>query len=82
MPPRMRDAVHVEYFVCPNLAGESVRIATTHKVMPGTDFRMLTGFDCEGCSARCGVRSRSGALTDSFDWSRCAHPLAPKPPAA
>ena len=80
--PRMLDAVEVSYFDCPNLAGESVRVIMTHKVMPGTAFRMLTGFDCEGCSVRCGVRSRSGAFTDVFDWSRCAHPMAPKPPAA
>ena len=74
--------VQVEHFACPNLGGEVVRMTTTYKVMPGTDFRMLTGFDCAGCSVRCGVRSRSGALTDTFDWSRCAHPLARTPPAA
>jgi len=81
--PRMRDAVQVESFACPNLGGESVRITMTFKVMPGTDFRTLpTGFDCNGCSVRCGVRSRSGAFMDTFDWSRCVHPMAPKPPAA
>ena len=82
--PRMRDAVQVEHFACPNLGGESVRITTTYKVMPGSDFRMLTGFECGGCSVRCGVRRRSEGFTDTFDWSRCAHPMAPKgaPPAA
>jgi len=83
--PRMRDAVQVEYFDCPNLGGESVRITTTYKLMPRTDLRMVTtGFDCGGCSERCGVRSPSGAFTDLFDWSRCAHPMATGgvPPAA